>query len=869
MKEKAVRAFRSQQYGRTNQFDVQKQLDGLDEKFRVRDREGLADALSVRLGRLEHFDSRWRPEILSLFLELSDRPLEKTNIEALKLIRPPSPEAPITWEEILEDDPLTDDEIWKDVDYAAESSEDEYEVAERTTGTDLTEPTSDDEVDRHLHYVARLQPDIAGLKAVEDAQFWRKRIPLGDAADSDPEHGATGKRSPITELQIIREALFMLNGLNTRLFPLEEDYGDFTCDIHSFDLTHAATSTIDEALAHLTDIGSRLNRLRRWTGLKQTIPLLQTFQASILDRIRTFDLELAALHQRFIIPSKAVTVSLLEIHAEVRGHAHLLLQLGQLVQDKFELPGFTSSRSNGNPFVYLEALYEITNNMQMVGDDEGFNYFAKIFFESLQTYVKPVRRWMDQGELDANDEVFFVQNTDHEVEKSSLWHDRHSFVLGTGGTLLAPSFIHPAAQKVLNTGKSVSFLKELGVYDEDAPAFVAEPKLDYNTVCGHNAELRFTPFPELFNVTFDKWIQSKYNFAAANVRQQLESCGLSRTLDKFEVLYFASNGALFQDFADAIFDRLDRKSTAWNDHFVLTDIAQEIYYQDSARGHSAVKIRTKPVDGQLRSVKSLAWILVDYHYHWAVANIIGRSSLVVYQRIYTLLLQLYRAKYLLQRTKPSVTTGSSDRPVKHLEHSLRYRLLWFVDILRSHLTETVLAVSTRTMRDRLDAAEDIDAMAAIHVDYVSTIESKCMLAENLKPIYQAVIILLDLCVAFADETSRENRESVNDAAPPKNPSARTSRKSLSRFQSWTRRVEDEDEDDPAEHRDSDDADTMNDSKSEYYALSRKETIRKMSSQFESLCSFITNGLRAMSRASPEPCWEMLAERLEWKRGNMV
>jgi hypothetical protein len=82
-KEIASRGLRGHQFARTNQFEVVSTFAGLDEKFRVKNRDDLADALQMRLQKLETLTSRFMPDFLSLLLHLTDRPLENTKVEAL------------------------------------------------------------------------------------------------------------------------------------------------------------------------------------------------------------------------------------------------------------------------------------------------------------------------------------------------------------------------------------------------------------------------------------------------------------------------------------------------------------------------------------------------------------------------------------------------------------------------------------------------------------------------------------------------------------------------------------------------------------------------------------------------------------------
>ena len=72
-KDLAVKGLRGHQYARTNQFDVRNKFAGYDEKCRVKGRDDLADALQLRLQELEGRTNKFKPEYLSLLLQLADR----------------------------------------------------------------------------------------------------------------------------------------------------------------------------------------------------------------------------------------------------------------------------------------------------------------------------------------------------------------------------------------------------------------------------------------------------------------------------------------------------------------------------------------------------------------------------------------------------------------------------------------------------------------------------------------------------------------------------------------------------------------------------------------------------------------------------
>ena len=601
-KDVATKGLRAHQYNRTNQFDVLASFSGLEEKFRVLNRDDLADALDERLREVNQRQSKWMPEYLSLLLLLSDRPTEKSDVEALKLLRPPTPPEQLTWKQILEEDPYSDDEIWKDIEYGGDSSEDELvKKRERKKESSITSVDEDDSFNPEACIISL---DVAPVKELEEAQFWKSKL-------SDEE-----EKIDITELQAVRETLFMLAGLQTSLY--HTDRQNFSIRVNQkYVLSHAMQRTADHLLAQMADVGRDLYRMRQWTKRPSSIPLVQTFEAALRSRLEDYDRVLANLQLKYLVPENPVSVSLLELHDEIRTCSRPILRLAWILAE-------IEPQLLVNPFVHLETLFDQISLAQMTLEKDVFDYLSDVFFECLQTYLKPIRRWMESGELGLNDETFFVFENDSGSEVSSLWHDRFVLRRGQGNALRSPSFLQPAAQKIFNTGKSVVFLKELGVYGVGHNISGSEPRLDHVTVCGTTREMPLSPFPELFQAAFQAWIGSKYSFASTILREHLfAQSGLMRILADFKTLYLSANGSVFQDFADAIFERMDEGRRGWNDRYLLTELARGIFGLVLSRTHAdKLVVRSVRSKSQGVSVKGLGNVYLDY----AVSGLLHLST---------------------------------------------------------------------------------------------------------------------------------------------------------------------------------------------------------------------------------------------------
>lgn len=605
-RELATRGLRGHQYARTNQFDVKNSFAGLDEKCRVKNRDDLAEALQLRLQKLDGVTNKFKPEFLSLLLQLSDRPLENTRVEALDLLEPPSPPPQLTWNEILEEDPYSNEDIWNDIDYAVESSGDEQTLSKQKKQKKQDSTTiSVDEDDTYDPSTCIDVSSDALAHDCESVQFWRS------------PQTEDGSKTVITELHAVRETLFMLAGLETGLFIMDKERS--TVRINGrFKLSHALPATIDHVLSQLASIGKEALRLRQWTRRRSTLPLLQTYEAATRDRLSDYDARLSQLQRRYLVPESPITVSLLVLYNNVRNESEQILRLSQIVSD-------VEPRLLVNPFSHLEELFNQATLAQMTLQECNFNYFSIMLFDCLRTYLKPIRRWMENGELGANDETFFVFENDSGSDVASMWHDRYVLRRDAQNLLQSPIFLQPAAMKIFNTGKSVVFLKELGYGHTLSNVAGPEPALDHESVCGVFDGVPLSPFPELFDAGFERWIRSKYSLASASLRTHLFGTqGLMRILSIFEMLFLGSNGAVFENFANAVFERMDSGHRGWSDRYMLTELARSIF-SDVLPPTDAEKIvvrSSKTKDGD-RSVGRLAAVSVDFSVSSQLCQLIG------------------------------------------------------------------------------------------------------------------------------------------------------------------------------------------------------------------------------------------------------
>ncbi|KAI7544434.1 hypothetical protein KC331_g6814 [Hortaea werneckii] len=819
-KEKTLRGLKEHNYARTNQFAVQDRYDGLAEKFTVRNREDLSDALQARLKELPT-QSKWLPEILALLLELSDRPLEKTKIEDLDALSKPADLPPeLSWKDILAEDPLDEDGIWDDVERGYHSSGDDATVDEDDEPTTSTAATSVDEEDpealARLHLVT---PD----ESVSD-----------EVGDSLPYESSTGIK-PFPELVLVRETLMMLRGLKTEVYRLNEKTGDVAVNFDVV-LSPAAQGTLQRVCMQLAHMGSRLNILRKWVQRTRETPFVQSIQSAIETHLSAFSLQLNGLEQRYVTPIKDTVVSIVDIRTQTEKLTRALRYLADVIEHAESL----RPNERNSQFDLLDALYNAACSTQMSGDKDNHEVIISVFLAGVKTYLRPIGVWVTTGTLpQASEGEFFVFDRNAHCDLGKVWHERWGLRTSVDGGPLMPRFVRPFSAKIFAQGKAKAFLKLLDSRTEDFATGSTHTGLSdfLETLQAQIESNNLLPVDQLFEDSFTDWLEESGSDGAEALRANLLNTGnLHKTFNSQQYAFFGKDGTLFQQFAENVFERMWRRPGSWQDSFMLTEYAQSTLVTHSEIEDRSLSIhvtgsenRTKQVARPI--VQQLGDLRLRMAMPWPVLNVTRSSDLPTHSAIFALLLQTLYAETLLRThvsTLSSLSNRRSNLPQNHHRTAflLNWKLTCFVNALHNHIISSAANLHGAMMTE-MHAADGIDSMSAMWSDYERRLQTALLLASNLTPIRQAIVGILEMCEQFEGHwrqifpglAASINRQSTNKPG------------TLS------------DEDSQGRYNDHGDA-------------------TEMLNQFNRSLSFVKAGLRGLSRAGGDAALEAFAETLE-------
>lgn len=816
-RDSALKVCRSHQHDRVNHFEIQSRLDGLEEKFRILNNDSLADALHTRLNELSTKESKWKPEILALLLHLSDRPLNNTRVADVQYLIAPKVEPALTWAEIIADDPFTGNErsIWENVS-AGPTSDDEYSYDDESFEDHTLSTIASSVVEDNLVAVAQehaVIPDQAQYAEVKASQAVLSHGTIDET--SGPQKSMSVE---ITDLQLIRQSLLLLHGLSTDVFQ-SDSQGNVRPNAAKW-TSCTALETCHHLLSGFAAIASQINPLRSWSRKIQTNPLLQRYQEAISQRLRDFGNHVSGIEQRFISPEADTVVSIQGVLVQVQALSSPLVRLSQL------LPSLRTSEDSCS-WDFLEKLYQELVTLQLTCEDEILEVMTALFFECLEVYLRALQTWITAGELrDQRGLLFITRNAKH-TSPSSLWHDRYQIRLD-GDAIYAPSFMQETAPKIFAAGKSVMFLRALKHDDEMTdPSFLAVPNLEYQRQTSI-----FVPIPEVIRNSLGDWLEDSTASKHALLRDVLFlNHGLQTMVDALGYLFLSRDGSALHMFADGLFERLDKRSSYWNDRFVLTEMIQNTLGMIPCVDASSIAIRIRKVPTAKSALEALDCLVLDYAISWPLQNITREASPSCCQQAFISIIKVYRAKYVLRAQVIELPNQQRTQGRLAAALGLRQRLLWFTDALNTHLSETARHLLEDLSRN-LATAPTVDAMASSYASFTKRLTDDMLLAANLRPIQQAIASILQIC----EDLSRlwPTVMGVAQSAPERD-----------RF--IYARLE------------SDDSEAS-------IATSRipkpPPDIDALREQYERQLAFTVAGLRSASRVKGQHAWSTLAQRLE-------
>ncbi|CAG8562394.1 3100_t:CDS:10 [Acaulospora morrowiae] len=541
--------FRFGTFGSTSQKEVLRKYKGISEKFRLHAQDSKAEFLDkyvisfMQRPQIEgSIPLQTRYDILCLILNLSESPLRTTYVPSKPIFqeKPKKPEFNVA--DIFKEEPLTGFHWTVKKDYTEDDeddtdwSSDVQEWIRETLGNranlqnnvdKVSDPMEEDHMGE-INEVVDPERNYELTQALRCKQYWRsdyhdysyldmsmfdQNIP-STLGPSLAKHRSQDARylfydptlvKYITELDAIREVLFMLSGRPSFLFHLDPDNnGKFSVKLNAL-LMHLTEGAFKSILEVFCNYGNYLAMLRTvsmrickesYITYGQTT---QAFAASILKMIMRFDNFLADLEARYQVNNSKFQdqdtyISLLQLQNQISDQLYEFKIL-HCFFDRYllhDFPGqFTDSSPISSPYKLsykiLSGLFDELVYHQTEGNKSIFLMLGEHLDNSFVPFIRMIDEWVSTGVLnDPADEFFIVRTPKVNEFSSRYWSEMYKIrVENSAGdnmvkkSFALPAFLEPLVGRILFSGKAQNLLMSLKMKEgkkKSYSAFQYNPK---------------------------------------------------------------------------------------------------------------------------------------------------------------------------------------------------------------------------------------------------------------------------------------------------------------------------------------------------------------------------------------------------------
>ncbi|XP_067014379.2 gamma-tubulin complex component 3 isoform X2 [Anabrus simplex] len=390
----------------------------------------------------------------------------------------------------------------------------------------------------------------------------------------------------------------------------------------------------------------------------------------------------------------------------------------------------------------------------------------------LSMVCKPVymmlSRWMLDGELEDPFGEFFIV-ADAEIKGDRLWHEKYKVQEN-----LVPCFITMAqAKKILATGKSINFLREVC---HDYPPIKGRDQL--------RRHLERTSVEALFTLDTESELQAVMDTAYLETSRRVLDVlnGPYMFMENLQALrryLLLGQGDFIRHFMEIIYPELQKPASHLYPH-VLSEILESAIRATNAQFENPDILERLDLRLLETSPGDTGWDVfsLDYHVDGPIGTIFGPSA-ASYLTLFNALWKSKRMEYVLTASwKRQVTSAKMLRKLPELApllqhtHLLTAEMIHFVHQMQYYTLFEVLECSWHTLIWDVQHAEALDDIIRAHNSFLTRIKKGALLdsdsqelSNQLRAVYELILQLQRLeeqlhTRSLEELNARANRETI-------------------------------------------------------------------------------------------------------------
>ncbi|KAI6034851.1 Spc98 family-domain-containing protein [Pisolithus orientalis] len=516
---------------------------------------------------------------------------------------------------------------------------------------------------------------------------------------------------------------------------------------------------------------------------------IEAFADAVNAQIQRFDSWCAAKEEAICLASVGVgeplVVSLLSLSKDVRdtfaGTFDVLLNLlhrfvGYVSQSHdrrdlavWKIPNMpTRIPPSAVSALLLDLLLEAVEEQAALGNTQTSDALISVLARTTEPTWEMVGKWLldgmpsrrpwDSTDAPSLDEEFFIEDNELQIMDPDFWSD--GYVLRVLVTLeenqktqsAVPAFLEPAVIQILGAGKAVGLLREMGtrVFTEHSDRELLNlgtfrALIDTNSAVSKDSE------------ALSRLISEEISAYCLTVAMRLscvmtEECDLQRHLSAIHGLFLTTRGDDINTFTDILFAKMDAQKH-WTDFHSLNSAFSDVVELNESNWIDASLVRLSYRGNKAASasqtVKAIDGLLVEYAVPFPLTYIFTPNVLQSYCSIFVFLLQIRRAKSVLEQIllRNSVANAALRSELK-VFYAMRGKLSWFINTIFNFVTTFVIHSQLIKFWEAVNQAKSLDELITIHNDHLDMLLRECFLHSSTTEISKAIVSILDMCLHF-------------------------------------------------------------------------------------------------------------------------
>ncbi|KAI6040406.1 Spc98 family-domain-containing protein [Pisolithus marmoratus] len=416
----------------------------------------------------------------------------------------------------------------------------------------------------------------------------------------------------------------------------------------------------------------------------------------------------------------------------------------------------------------LDLLLEAVQEQAALGNAQTSDAIMSVLARTAEPTWEMVGEWLLDGmpvqppwhAADAPnlDEEFFIEDNELQIMDPDFWLD--GYVLRGPVTLeenqktqpAVPAFLESAVIQVLGAGKAVGLLREMGT--QVLTKHSEKELLNWGTFTALTAA-NSTVFRD--SEALSRLISEEISTYCLTVAMRLsqvmtEQCGLQRHLSAIHGLFLTTRGDDISNFTDILFAKMDTQQH-WTDFHSLNSAFSDIIELSESNWIDASLVRLSYRGNKAalasQTVKAIDGLLVEYAVPFPLTYIFTPNVLQRYCSIFVFLLQIRRAKSVLEQIllRGAVASAALRSELK-VFYAMRGKLSWFINTLFNFVTTFVVHSQSIKFGEAVNRAKSLDDLITIHNDHLDMLLRKCFVHSSTSEISKATVSILDMCLHF-------------------------------------------------------------------------------------------------------------------------